>query len=76
MMDDATLSIIHEIYPPQKSHHQDYETILVGDPNQNLYLPLLLVGGRCFTIHFVVLSQVLYIDMRDFFLGGLDALKT
>ena len=31
--------------PPSNSHHQDYETFFVGNPNLNLHLWVLLGGG-------------------------------
>ena len=34
------------------SHHQDYEPFLVGNPNLNLHLPLLLGGGQIQPIYF------------------------
>ena len=35
------------VWPPlSNNHHQDFVTVLVGNPNQNLHLPLLLGGGH------------------------------
>ena len=38
-------NIIRSTPTQDSSQHQDYETFLVGNPNLNLHLPLLLVGG-------------------------------
>ncbi len=49
---------------PPHSDHQDYEPFLIGNPNQNLHLPLLLWGEHIqniylylFTINLVKLAR-------------------
>ena len=46
------------------SHHQEYETFLVGDPELNLHFPLLLGGGHILEIELYITCNVLFFQTK------------